>query len=50
MAYYCFTNLGWSPKKYTELEYNERALVKEFVLKDLMKRKKMEEGGYYGGY
>nr|DAN41079.1 MAG TPA: hypothetical protein [Caudoviricetes sp.] len=37
--------MGWPPKKYTELEYNERTLVKEFVLKHLRELKKLEEGG-----
>ena len=42
VAYYCFENLGWPPSKYCELPERERMLVKEFVLKSLKEREKIQ--------
>lgn len=39
-AYYCFVNHGWPPSQYINLPFFERALVKEFILKDLKTREK----------
>lgn len=43
MAYYCFVNLGWPPSKYANMEFPERALIAEFVNKDIRQRKKEQE-------
>ena len=39
-AYYCFVNLGWPPSKYEELPFRERALIAEFIRREIESRKK----------
>ncbi len=43
MAYYCFVNLGWPPSKYANMQFPERALIAEFVNKDIRRRKQEQE-------
>lgn len=43
VAYYCFVNLGWPPSKYANMKFTERALIAEFVNKDIQKRLKEQE-------
>lgn len=45
IAYYCFVNFGILPHQYAELPYQERALIKEFVSKEVKDREKQQEGG-----
>ena len=37
-AYYCFVNHGWPPSKYSALPYRERALIAEFIHKEIKSR------------
>ena len=39
VAYFCFTNLGWSPSRYESLPSREKMLVAEFSLKYLHDQK-----------
>ena len=39
VAYFCFTNLGWSPSRYESLPPREKLLVAEFSLKYLHDQK-----------
>ena len=43
IAYYCFINLGMLPKTYENLDYENKRLVRCFVLKDLLKREKQNK-------
>lgn len=42
VAYFCFTNLGWSPSRYESLPFREKMLVAEFTLKYLHDQKEAE--------
>lgn len=43
VAYYCFVNLGWPPSRYADMDFPERALIAEFVNRDICQRKKEQE-------
>lgn len=43
IAYYCFVNLGWTPSTYANLPFRERALVAEFVVREMESRKKVKK-------
>lgn len=43
VAYYCFVNLGWPPSKYAKMKFSERALIAEFVNRDIRQRKEEQE-------
>lgn len=42
-AYYCFVNLGWPPSKYANMDFLERALIGEFINRDIRERKKEQD-------